>query len=219
MGAYTILTADGGRLDFDRTHSITELRDLPRSEAPAPDGFGEPFAGFGGTGFWRNLNMDPHAPTVGRLIEALYERVTGVPIDGVILVDPQALASMLEATGPIDVPAGSDPEASTVVDYLANEAYAQFGSRAERKRVLGAAALSVFRRFLAGTDPVASFRALADAGAGGHLIIHSRIPRSRRPSRPRGSREPSRPRRRATSSAPSRRTPTARRSTSTSGVR
>ena len=30
MGAYTILTADGGRLDFDRTHSITELRDLPR---------------------------------------------------------------------------------------------------------------------------------------------------------------------------------------------
>jgi hypothetical protein len=178
MGAYTILTADGGRLDFDRTHSITELRDLPPKQAPpAPDGFGEPFAGFGGTGFWRNLNMDPHAPTVGRLIEALYERVAGVPIDGVILVDPQALASMLEATGPIDEPTlDRTLEASTVVDYLTNEAYAQFGSQAERKRVLGAAALSVFRRFLAGTDPVASFRALADAGAGGHLIVHSRDP-------------------------------------------
>ena len=34
----------------------------------------------------------------------------------------------------------------------------------------------MFRRFLAGTDPVASFRALADAGAGGHLIVHSRDP-------------------------------------------
>ena len=33
MGAYTILTADGGRLDFDRTHSITEL-DLPPKQAP-----------------------------------------------------------------------------------------------------------------------------------------------------------------------------------------
>ena len=29
---------------------------------------------------------------------------------------------------------------------------------------------------LAGTDPVASFRALADAGAGGHLIVHSTDP-------------------------------------------
>jgi hypothetical protein len=178
MGAYTILTAADGRLGFDRTHSITELRDLPAKQAPpAPDGFGEPFARFGGTGFWRNLNMDPHAPTVGRLIEALYERATGVPIDGVILVDPQALASMLEATGPIDEPTlDRTLEASTVVDYLTNEAYAQFGSQAERKRVLGAAALSVFRRFLAGTDPVASFRALADAGAGGHLVVHSRDP-------------------------------------------
>ena len=68
-----------------------------------------------------------------------------------IFVDPQALADMLEATGPIDDPAlDRTLEASTVVDYLANEAYAQFGSQAERKRVLGAAALSVFRRFLEG---------------------------------------------------------------------
>jgi len=178
MGAYTILTADEGRLDFDRMRSITELRDLsPKQAPPAPDGFGEPFAGFGGTGFWRNLNMDPHAPTVGRLIDALYERVTGVPIDGVIFVDPQGLADMLEATGPIDDPTlDRTLEASSVVDYLTNEAYAQFGSRADRKRVLGAAVLGVLRRFLAGTDPVASFRALADAGAGGHLIVHSRDP-------------------------------------------
>ena len=51
MGAYTILTADGGRLDFDRTHNITELRDLsPNKAPPAPDGFGEPFAGSGARG-------------------------------------------------------------------------------------------------------------------------------------------------------------------------
>src|SRR4029453_7651376 len=67
-------------------------------------------------------------------------------------------------------------EASTVVSYLANEAYGQFGSAAERKRVLGAAVLSVLRRFLEGTDPAASFRARADAGAGGHLIVHSTDP-------------------------------------------
>ena len=165
--------------------------------------------------------MDPHAPTVGRLIEALYERVTGVPIDGVIFVDPQALADMLEATGPIDDPTlDRTLEASTVVDYLAHEAYGQFGSRPSAS-ASSAAVLSVLRvlaSFLAGTDPVASFRALADAGAGGHLIVHSRDPEVQAALEAAGSREPSRPGR-ATSSAPSRRTPTARRSTSTSGVR
>src|SRR4030095_8901053 len=120
---------------------------------PAPDGFGEPFARYGGTGFWRNLNMDPHAPTVGRLIEALYERVKGAPIDGGLCADPQPLADMREAPAPIDDPTlDRTLEASTVVDYLANEAYGQFGSAAERKRVLGAAVLSVVSRFLAGTD-------------------------------------------------------------------
>ena len=167
-------------------HSITELRPVPEGGAPAPDGFGEPFAGFGGTGFWRNLNMDPHAPTVGRLIEALYERVTGVPIDGVIFVDPQALADMLEATGPIDDPTLDRtwrPRRSSTTWPTRRTGSSEAG---RTQAVLGAAVLSVLRRFLAGTDPVASFRALADAGAGGHLIVHSRIPRSRRPSRPRG---------------------------------
>ena len=178
IGAYTILTAEDGRLDFERMHNITDLPDLAEEKAPrAPKGFGEPFADFGGTGLWRTLNMDPHAPTVGRLIEALYERVTGVPIDGVIFVDLQALADMLEATGPIDDPTlDRTLEASTVVDYLANEAYSQFGSGAERKRVLGGVVLSVLRHFLAGTDPLASFHALANAGAKGHLMLHSSYP-------------------------------------------
>ena len=47
-----------------------------------------------------------------------------------IFVDPQALADMLEATGPIDDPTlDRTLEASTVVNYLANEAYGQFGAR------------------------------------------------------------------------------------------
>jgi hypothetical protein len=174
MGANTILTADGGRLEFDRTHNITEPGPVSNRRCRAR-GFGEPFGGFGGTGFWRNLNMDPHAPTVGRLIEALYERVTGVPIDGVIFVDPLALAHLLVATGPIDDPLAG-PWRLTVVDHLANEAYQQFGSAADRKRVLGAAVLVVFERFLDGTDPIASFRALAEAAAGGDLVMHSTDP-------------------------------------------
>jgi len=178
MGAYTILTAKGGGVQLGPMRSITDLADLhPKDAPPPPDGFGETYAGFGGTGFWRNLNMDPHAPTSAEMIEALYERVTGDPLDGVIFVDPQALADMLEATGPItDRTLDRTLESGTVVDYLANEAYLQFGSAADRKRVLGAAVLVVFERFLDGTDPIASFRAVAEAAAGGHLVMHSTDP-------------------------------------------
>ena len=178
MGAYTILTAKDGGVQLEPVRSITDLADLsPKHAPPAPDGFGETYSGFGGTGFWRNLNMDPDAPTSAEMIETLYERVTGERLDGVIFVDPQALADMLEATGPITDPTlDRTLESGTVVDYLANQAYLQFGSSADRKRVLGAAVLAVFERFFDGADPVASFRAVAEAAAGGHLVMHSTDP-------------------------------------------
>jgi hypothetical protein len=178
IGAFSILRAADGRLRFDPMRSITELADLPERRAPAPPpGFGEPFDRFGGTGFWRNLNMVPHAPTAASLIESLYEETTGERLDGVVFVDPQALAELLEATGPVTPPTfGRELESGTVVDYLANEAYIEFGSAAERKRVLGAAVLSVLERFLDGADPVASLRALADAASGGHLVLHAADP-------------------------------------------
>ena len=44
--------------------------------------------------------------------------------------------------------------ADSVVDYLANGAYEEFGYRASlRKRVLGIVAAGVVRRFLRGADP------------------------------------------------------------------
>lgn len=178
MGAYSILTASDGRLLLEPMKSIISLPDVPEEDAPEPPpGFAPPFDRFGGTGFWRNLNMVPHAPTAARLIERLYEQVTGDRLDGVIFVDPQALADMLEATGPVDAPTlGRTLDSGGVVDYLTNEAYLEFGSAAERKRVLGVAVLSVLTRFLSGTDPIAAFRSLAEATDGGHLVLHSADP-------------------------------------------
>ncbi len=175
IGAYTILEARNGRLVMEPMRSIHTLPDLSRRAAPEPpDGFGAPFDGFGGPGFWRNLNMTPDAPTAATLIESLYEEVTGERVDGVILVDAQTLSEMLEATGPVRPPSFDRTlEADSVVDYLTNEAYLEFGSEAERKRVLGAAVLAVWNRFLSGTDPIAAFRALSEAAAGGHLVLHS----------------------------------------------
>jgi hypothetical protein len=178
MGAYGILTASGGRLTMGPVGSVHPLNDLPPGPAPTPpESYGAPFDRFGGPGFWGNLNMDPHAPTAARLIEALYEHVTGERVDGVIFVDPQALAEMLEATGPVRPPSFDRTlESGTIVDYLLNEAYLEFGDSTLRKRVLGAAATAVWTRFMEGAEPLQALRALAAAAAGGHLVLHSTDP-------------------------------------------
>jgi hypothetical protein len=179
IGSFAILTADEGRLRLGRFREISVLRNVPAAEAPAPSAaFREIYDRFGGAGFWRNLNMTPDAPTAATMIERLYERVEGTALDGTIFVTPQALAELLEATGPVRAPILDRTLTSDgIVDYLANGAYEEFGYRASiRKRLLGIAVGGVFERFLEGPDADAALRALVDAAAGGHLTLHAADP-------------------------------------------
>jgi hypothetical protein len=179
IGSFAILTATEGRLRLGPFHEISVLRNVPPAHALAPsEAFREIYDRFGGAGFWRNLNMTPDVPTAATMIEQLYERVEGTRLDGTIFVTPQALAEMLEATGPIRAPILDRTLTSDgIVDYLANGAYEEFGYRASiRKHVLGIAAGGVFERFLEASDPDAALRSLADAGGGGHLTLHASDP-------------------------------------------
>ena len=178
IGAYAIMTATAGRLTLGPFRDIASLPNVPVTQAPAPSpGFAEMYDRFGGAGFWRNLNMTPDAPTAAVLIESLYERVTGIHLDGTIFIDPQAVADLLTATGPVEVPIiGRVLTADDVVPYLTNEAYFVFGSDLSRKRVLGVAVHAVWQRFLTLTDPRASLPALAAAASQGHIVLHATDP-------------------------------------------
>ncbi|HUF58890.1 MAG TPA: DUF4012 domain-containing protein [Actinomycetota bacterium] len=183
IGSFAILTATDGRLELGPFREISVLRNVAPANAPAPSSdFREVYDRFGGAGFWRNLNMTPDAPTAATMIEALYERVRGIPLDGTIFVNPQALAELLEATGPVRSPLlDRTLTAEDVVDYLANGAYEEFGYRASlRKRVLGIVAGGVVERFLRGADrdadPQADLRSVVDAASAGHLLLHAADP-------------------------------------------
>ena len=179
IGSYAILTAREGRLKLGPFREISVLRNVSAEAAPAPsDAFREIWDRFGGAGFWRNLNMTPDVPTAASMIEDLYERVEGTPLDGTIFVNPQVLSELLEATGPVHAPiVDRTLTAEGIVDYLANGAYEEFGFRAGiRKRVLGIAATSVFRTFLQGPDPDTAVSSMIDAASGGHLTLHAADP-------------------------------------------
>ncbi len=52
---------------------------------------------------WSNLTMAPDFPSVASVAAELFPQSGGRPVDGVILMDPFVLQTLLQYTGPIDV--------------------------------------------------------------------------------------------------------------------
>jgi hypothetical protein len=181
VGAYSILTARNGRLEFGPFRPVQSLADVDPSEVkpPNPD-YATLYDRFESRGFWPNINMTPDFPSAALAIERLYRTVEGDRLDGAILADPEALAALLSVTGPVEVPnTGTTIDARSAVPYLTNGAYAEITDPELRKWLLGDAAATVFARFLAGgADPAAAGRALVDAASEGHLVLHSADPRT-----------------------------------------
>ncbi|MGI8875690.1 MAG: DUF4012 domain-containing protein [Egibacteraceae bacterium] len=180
VGAYAILTVDDGRLSFSEFAPIQDLESLPVAAVDPPHAdYASRYDRYGGAGFWMNINMTPDFPSAASAIESLYERTAGERLDGTIVVAPGALAALVEVTGPVEVPGVGQVTAPEIVPLVANEAFGEFDDDVERKRALGAVAAGVFARFLdeaPDRDPVAAGQALADAAAGGHLLVHAADP-------------------------------------------
>jgi UDP-N-acetylmuramyl pentapeptide phosphotransferase/UDP-N-acetylglucosamine-1-phosphate transferase len=78
--------------------------------AALPSIYRERYGGFRPGRFWQNLSATPDVPTFAEAIASSYPLLpTGGPVDGVIVLDPFALAALLELTGPITVPDWPEP--------------------------------------------------------------------------------------------------------------
>jgi hypothetical protein len=181
MGAVAIMEARQGRIRLGHFGPINELTPsrIQGVDPPNPD-YARIYDPWGGAGLMHNINMTPDVPSAAVAIERLYERVEGVRLDGVVLADPYALASLMRITGGARVPGlGVTLNAETLVPYVSNKAFAVLRNADARKRLLGDVAGAVLRRFLSGSatsDPSAMGRGLAEAASDGHLLLHSTDP-------------------------------------------
>jgi len=183
IGAYSILTAKGGRLSFGPFRPVQELENVgaERIEPPNPD-YAERYDRFGGAGFWLNINATPDFPSAALAIERLYETVENSRLDGTVIADPFALRALLAVSGPVRA-SGTTMTAESAVGFLTNQAYSELTDPASRKRLLGDVAREVFRRFLtegAASDPAGAARAVIETAAEGHLLMHSGDPDEQR---------------------------------------
>jgi hypothetical protein len=122
----------------------------------------------------QNVNLSPDFPTVGTVLETLAPEAGMGQVDGVLAVDPQGLAALLQLTGPVFV--AGWPElitADNVVDVTLSEAYAAFANTPERADFLGDVAQAVVDEATSGDlgDPASVAKVLGKAAHEGHLVL------------------------------------------------
>jgi hypothetical protein len=176
--SYGVLETSGGDLRLGEFGGIDDLF-LDVGVDPAalsvPDDELARWPGLEPTRLWRNVNLIPDFATVTRRATAMFEVATGLPIDGVIQIDPAGLAAVLAGVGPVEVEGVGVVDATNAVAVTVNEAYTLFPDRDQRQEVLGDVAEAAFQRLVDGDYPSLRplGRAIADAVAQRHILFSS----------------------------------------------
>lgn len=111
MGAYAVVRVSDGRPKIVKQGAGTGIGMFKRPVLRLNEDVQRLFGVLPGI-YPADVNLSPHFPAAAEIYREMYRRDSGEKVDGVIAVDPVALAYLLRATGPIQIP-GSDALAST----------------------------------------------------------------------------------------------------------
>ncbi len=180
IGNYAELTVSDGSIemtDFGRNGDLNSATDPESRRLVGPDDYVERYGRFDVQKFWQDVTFSPHFPHVAQVAEGLYPQSGGHRVDGVISVDPVALAALLELTGPVPVPQLDQPLTSeNAADLLLHDQYVVFADeQTERVDFLEHAARATFERLTGGSLPGPSRLAevLGPMVRQGRLKLHS----------------------------------------------
>jgi hypothetical protein len=169
-GSFALLHADNGRLTMgwqgspnDLAGSLTPAVTLPKDtlQQYGPSPAIDP----------RDLNFTPDFPEAAQIARAMVERARNVKVDGVVSVDPIALAALMRGTGPVTVTHGVTLAAGNVVQALLNQTYQVLPTQQQQNDFFETAARKIFDSVMAGQgDQQQAIRGLASA-AGEHRVL------------------------------------------------
>lgn len=160
-GAFAIVSADNGKLRFDRFEADGTLMGTPSGLELGAEFDRLWNNGGNATVDYRNSNMSAHFPYAAQIWAAMWQKYSGQRVDGALAVDPTALSYLLRVTGPAKLPDGTTVRADNVVALTQSTVYARYADDNDaRKQYLLDIAAAVSRHLLAGTSDT---KALLDA--------------------------------------------------------
>ncbi|MFZ6004053.1 MAG: DUF4012 domain-containing protein [Actinomycetota bacterium] len=175
MGAYATLVADDGELSLEVTGRVRDINQSMRGRKLTDRAaFPAHFLAFQPQRFWQNITATADFPTLAEAVRQMWSADAG-RVDGVLYMDPQTLADMLDLTGPIRVPDHDEPLTSdTAAPFLLRDQYIEFPDD-DRHDFLVDAAETVFDELTTGDlpRPGAIVHTLAPAVRERRLLLHS----------------------------------------------
>ena len=130
-----------------------------------------------GTGlgiYMADVTFTPDFPRSGQLARAIWRQQVGSDVDGVLSIDPGALANVLGATGPVKLSNGQLLTAKNAAQVLMNTVYLTILDPVKQDAFFAETTGSVFHAVMSGKgDPAAMVDALAQSAREGRLMVWS----------------------------------------------
>ena len=185
-GAFAIAEVTDGTIRF--THFESDARLEPPGKNHAIDtglDFGPEYNALYGpslpTTTFVDSNVSPNFPYAAQIWAAMWQKVSGERVDGVVALDPTALSYFLAATGPARLSNGWTLDAGNVVSLTQRDEYVLFPDNAKRKAFLVSVLKAAAHKITSGAGQPVDLVKAASMSAGQHrLIAWSRDPRIER---------------------------------------
>ncbi|MCA1845247.1 MAG: DUF4012 domain-containing protein [Actinobacteria bacterium] len=179
VGSTAEITAQAGKLDLVAVGRIAQLNEAVDDGAAArvlPPIYAEVYGDWKVPARLQNVTVAADFPTAATALESVLPLAGRGDVDGVISVDPLAVAALLKAIGPVSVPSWPVPiSADNAASVLLHEQYVALSGDA-RENFLGEVIHAVWVRATSGSLPSPSSlsQALGPALRGHHIQFHSR---------------------------------------------
>jgi UDP-N-acetylmuramyl pentapeptide phosphotransferase/UDP-N-acetylglucosamine-1-phosphate transferase len=178
IGSYALITARDGKLDVGdiiRTNVWNQaVRAQEAVDLDAPLDYKRRYTQYRPDTTLQNINLSPDFPSVADALMSVAPQAGLPKVDGVLSVDPQGLAALLELTGPVRVPGWPDPiDSGNVVNVTLRDAYAAFSDSPERADFLGDVAKAAVDKATSDSlgKPAEIAKVLGRAAHEGHLDL------------------------------------------------
>lgn len=176
-GAYAELVAKDGALRIVRQGEGSSTGFFDPPAVPITDDEKALYGTLPGN-FWIDANFSPHFPRTAEILRAMYRQKFDRRIDGVVSVDPVALARILQATGPVRINRDVALSSKNVINVLLNAVYTAYPEDDDaQNEFFSKVARKIFDTFVSGrADSATLLEALRAGSQEGRIIVNATNP-------------------------------------------
>lgn len=128
LGNWVVVEASDGAVEIVQSGRNEDINTLLRSrgvELAGPAQYLDRWGSFTPEEFFQDVTLSPDLPMVAEVTADLFEKATDTPIDGVVFLDPYALAAVVQLGGSIETD-DLDLDAGAVVSFLLTQQYVEY---------------------------------------------------------------------------------------------